>query len=355
MFHKLRILTAFFTFLVLGQGAVAVPQSSDIVCGRPTVSFAPFCNLESFVLTTLNSGSAMPTPSLLCVYEIDAPLVNIYEILAKRRFDYPLPDLEHLSWNGYSADIPLHFINVILGPGITSVDFGTPFDRHCPMLATLGQTHPGLRSVLHSCIPPRLESLDVRIVDCETLEYLGRLPSLKKLRTIIPDPIPLPGVVARSMFSNIRELRPEQQDPGGGEITPIIAFLRACNNPPLRSFEAPYVIEWNLEQVEELYQVLAGHILHNHLDMLQLEFLETDPPVIPPHPGRFFRHLFSFTRLTVIEIQVPSGYDLEDAIVAEMAHAWPNLEEFGLRSRSNCQPRCTLLSLHAFSRHCPRL
>jgi hypothetical protein len=39
--------------------------------------------------------------------------------------------------------------------------------------------------------------------------------------------------------------------------------------------------------------VLAGHILHNHLDMLQLEFLETDPPVMPPHPGRFFRHLFS--------------------------------------------------------------
>jgi hypothetical protein len=204
---------------------------------------------------------------------------------------------------------------------------------------------------------PHLESLDVRIVDCETLEYLGRLPSLKKLRTIIPDPIPLPGVAARSMFSNLRELsfRPEQQDPGGGEITPIIAFLRACKNPPLRSFEAPYIIEWDLEQVEELYQVLAGHILHNHLDMLQLEFLETDSPVMPPHPGRFFRHLFSFTRLTIIEIQVPSGYDLEDAIVAEMAHAWPNLEEFGLRSRSNYQPRCTLLSLHAFSRHCPRL
>ncbi|KAJ7894887.1 hypothetical protein B0H14DRAFT_3125436 [Mycena olivaceomarginata] len=383
MFHKLQILTAFFTFLVLGQGAFAVPQSSDIVCGRPTdppcppphvvlqsreistpthgrkslfLAWTPSSTVKSWLLlheqapifhewaldelwkhqhTIENLIQCMPatygTPrtasldsldsrllfkkyaarvrSLLCVYEIDAPLVNIYEILAKSRFDCPLPILEHLSWNGYSVDIPLHFTNV--PPWAT--DYVVNGDAEYSELLQLWK-------FVRAC--PHLESLDVWIVDCETLEYLGPSSLPQEAAHYHSRSDPSSGAAARSMFSNLRELsfRPEQQDPGGGEIPPIIAFLRACNNPPLRSFEAPYIIEWNLKQVEELYQVLAGHILHNHLAMLQFEFLETGPaghaspsrtflpPPIQFHPPHCHRNPSA------------SGYDFKDAIVAEMAH-----------------------------------
>ncbi|KAF7345351.1 hypothetical protein MVEN_01552800 [Mycena venus] len=242
--------------------------------------------------------------------------------------NYLLPNLEHLWWQ---HDDPAYspFIDLFLGPRITSIKLGPRNDGRChPALATLGQTHPGLRS---------FEELDIRTVDTETLKYLGHLPTLKTLRTILP-PTPLSAVADSSMFSELRGLSfwPEQQDPDGGEIAPLIALLRTCNNPPLTSFEAPSIVHWNLDQ-------------------LMLEFMDMEPPVLPPHPGRFFRPLFDFTRLTVVEIQVPAGYDLDDATVEDMAGAWPNLEEFGLRARSNYEPRCTVLSLQSFARHCPRL
>ncbi|KAJ7893680.1 hypothetical protein B0H14DRAFT_3427334 [Mycena olivaceomarginata] len=44
------------------------------------------------------------------------------------------------------------------------------------------------------------------------------------------------------------------------------------------------------------------------------------------HPGRFFRPLFSFTGISVVNILVPAGYDLDDGTVSDMARAWPRLD-----------------------------
>lgn len=99
----------------------------------------------------------------------------------------------------------------------------------------------------------------------------------------------------------------------------MIEFLRACNNPALISFEATCIIEWTLDQVEEFCQVLAGHCASEYLQTLELEFFGTD--ILPPHPGGFFRPLFSFARLSAARIMVPDGYDLDESTVVGMARA----------------------------------
>ncbi|KAJ7314750.1 hypothetical protein DFH08DRAFT_821073 [Mycena albidolilacea] len=225
--------------------------------------------------------------SLSWVYQDDPALITVYEFLAQA---HP-PTIYSQIWSTFRSKTTtiqptcrLHLFSSFLGHGLFSVVIqGVNADSDYSERIQLWDFVRAL---------PRVEVLDVRIVHSETLEYLGCPPSLRNLRTIIPALIPLPGVVERSMFSALRELsfRPEQQDSGGGEIGPLI-----------------------------------------------LEFMETEPPILSPHPGSFFRPLFVLSRLTVVEIQVPAGYDLEDAIVADLARAWPNLEQLGLCSRSNYQ------------------
>ncbi|KAJ7264503.1 hypothetical protein B0H12DRAFT_1321429 [Mycena haematopus] len=315
--------------------------------------------------------------SLLCCAPENPSMTAVYQMLRESApsSESLLPNLKRLKWRNYDSP-DFSFIDLFLGPQVTSVILGTPFDKQCPILATLGQTNPGLLSVVIQGVNvgspgseksqlwnfiralPLVEVLDVRVVDSEILQYLGGLPSLKGLSTCISDPSPLQGIASRSLFSNLRNLslQPKQEDRRGVEIASLIALLRACDSPPLTSFVAFSIVQWTLKQVEELYEVLSGHCLNEHLLILQFEFImKTKPPLLTPHPGHFFRPLFSFARLTVLEIDVPAGYDLEDKTVEDMARAWPNLEELSLKSRSDHQPRCTLKSLHSFARHCPRL
>ncbi|KAJ7504688.1 hypothetical protein B0H11DRAFT_2273266 [Mycena galericulata] len=285
--------------------------------------------------------------------------------------EYLLPHLEHLSWRHQSAAC-WPFIDLFLGPCITSVELSVQRGGPHPLLATLAQRYPELRSVSIEGLNARsdpsdrsqlsrfvrelkhLESLHVRTLDSEPLRYLGNLPALKSLVTLLPNALDLPRSSERRMFPNLRELsfssRRDWDEIGPG-IVPLLTFLRMCTKPPLRSFDAN-IEDWTLDQVEEFYQVLASQCAHKHLSVLQVHFMYMEPPT--PHPGRFFRPLFSFTGISVVNILVPAGYDIDDGTVSDMARAWPRLE-LRLTCCAGYQSRCTLLSLASFAFHCPRL
>ncbi|KAJ7610746.1 hypothetical protein DFH06DRAFT_1147988 [Mycena polygramma] len=285
---------------------------------------------------------------------------------------YLLPNLEHLSWHHYDPAYSV-FMNLFLGPRIKSISIGRLDDGRCPALATLAHTHPELvsleteavngdsepaeRNQLYNCVRAlkHLEFLDVRTLDSGSLIHLGAVPTLKTLRAILPNSLALPGVPDSSMFLQLRAFssRPEQ-DQGGG-ILPLLALMCTWARPQLTTFEADIFECRGLADIDALYKSLANHCSHGHLRMLQLEFMESDPPALPAHPGSLLSAPLCFTRLTVVEIQVPAGYDIEDATVAEIARAWSAIEELGLRSRVTHEPRCTLLSLASFARHCPQL
>ncbi|KAJ7657177.1 hypothetical protein DFH06DRAFT_1297871 [Mycena polygramma] len=311
---------------------------------------------------------------LLCDDTPDLPFLStVYGMLGRGvPGGYLLPNLERLSWQHYDPAYSV-FMNLFLGPRIKSISIGRLDDGRCPALATLAHTHPELvsleteavngdsepaeRNQLYNCVRAlkHLEFLDVRTIDSESLLHLGALPTFKTLRAVSPNSLSFPGVPDSSMFSQLRAFssRPEQ-DQGGG-ILPLLALMCTWATTQLSTFEADIFECRGPDDIDALYKSLASHCSHDHLTMLQLEFMQSDPPALLAHPGSLFSPLSCFTRLTVVEIQVPAGYDLEDATVAEIARAWPAIEELGLRSRATHEPRCTLLSLPSFARHCPHL
>ncbi|KAJ6545417.1 hypothetical protein B0H19DRAFT_1266855 [Mycena capillaripes] len=135
-----------------------------------------------------------------------------------------------------------------------------------------------------------------------------------------------------------------------GAIAQLIPFLRTWNKPHLYSFYAFIRDCQGFEKIEQLYQLLENHCAHDHLIKLKLEIIYNR---IVLHPSHIFQHLFCFTRLTLVEITVPVGYDIDDATISDMAHAWPHIEQLFLRSMGGW--RCTLLALMPFAQHCPWL
>ncbi|KAJ7840905.1 hypothetical protein B0H13DRAFT_1636058 [Mycena leptocephala] len=72
-------------------------------------------------------------------------------------------------------------------------------------------------------------------------------------------------------------------------------------------------------------------------------------------PPIFFIPLLRFIELRVLRIRVPSGHDLDDATIYDMARSWPRIEELIFGSAARINPRCTLLALRHLSQHCPLL
>ncbi|KAF8134106.1 hypothetical protein K438DRAFT_2031481, partial [Mycena galopus ATCC 62051] len=138
--------------------------------------------------------------------------------------DYLFPNLEHLFWqyfdDGYSP-----YIDPFLAPRLKTIQIREEGDGRCPGLTTLRQKHTGLISVvieevngdcenahsneLYDFVRTllRVEVLDVRILDTETLKHLGHLPTLKTLHTMLYNSVAFPGVTNSSMFSTLRDVQ----------------------------------------------------------------------------------------------------------------------------------------------------
>ncbi|KAF8194473.1 hypothetical protein K438DRAFT_1934637 [Mycena galopus ATCC 62051] len=298
-------------------------------------------------------------------------MIGVYLTLQRSEIpgDFLLPNLEQLWWYHHEAT-DSSFITLFLGSRISSIRLCDRPDGHCPALGTLLERRLDLLSVtVHSVdwessssqrtqlfsfvrTLPHVEFLDVRTMDCETLSHLGQLVSLKTLRVLFSRSLSIEGIPDRSMFAGLRIVRIHDR---GLDISASIAFLRTWNNPRLTSFEACFR-SVALENAWALYEALAAHCAHEHLHNLMVDIYPGDSPDIIPHPGYFFRPLFTFTQLRYVELQVPGSYDLDNEIISDMARAWRNIEELQLRSPAVYQPpACTLLSLEAFAQHCPRL
>ncbi|KAJ7135714.1 hypothetical protein C8R44DRAFT_534588, partial [Mycena epipterygia] len=74
--------------------------------------------------------------------------------------------------------------------------------------------------------------------------------------------------------------------------------------------------------------------------------------------GEIFKPLLSFSNLVSLSLSHPVGFNLDDAVVRDMARAWPRIELLWLphgRSPHRISPRVTLEGVYAFAIHCPRL
>ncbi|KAF7329206.1 F-box domain-containing protein [Mycena kentingensis (nom. inval.)] len=118
--------------------------------------------------------------------------------------------------------------------------------------------------------------------------------------------------------------------------------------------------------LQSLYTAIASHILPANLETLWVGAIfegddMKDPPLnnvanyaVLSEPLRQFG---SFTGLTEVSIQPPAGLLLSDALLLELARAWPHLSALQLRTASDIQvrPTATLAALRGFAKHCPDL
>ncbi|KAK6971749.1 hypothetical protein R3P38DRAFT_3297837 [Favolaschia claudopus] len=290
-----------------------------------------------------------------------------------------LPNLQHLCWNDYPGDLAC--INLFLGPRLTSIEFRKIHDDCCPTaLETLAQTHPQLESVTVEGVTtrakdedrmrlrdfirqlPHLQNLKVHYIDPDTFHRLGAESGLYGLTT---SPLTFRDFVGHAdtdgtMFPDLqrlyidsRECKFTHEEP---EMEQLLHFLRVCNSPPLRFVSFPFMRNWNWNQLEEFYTLLARHrTARNTLEDLLVSFYGEKSQKWNPHPNDIFRPLLHCNNLVVLHIGVPAGYDLDDKTIADMASAWPRLRTLSFDSYSNYEPKCTLMALYHIARNCQQL
>ncbi|KAF7369308.1 Carboxylic ester hydrolase [Mycena venus] len=310
--------------------------------------------------------------SLVCFDSGDGKphLFDVYQTLWQDfPGDYLLPNLESLTWQHWKPSYS-SFIELFLGPRITSIYVGAQDDDRCPALAAVGQRYPDLVSATFLGLSvrssaselqrlstfiralTRVESLKVEMIDSEALRHLGQLTTLKMLHTTFPDWI-APPAMERSMFPALRDTHLSID----GDLSPFIAFMRTWNNPQIQSFSTVVDYPRDLQHVADLYQVLATSCVQRHLETLKVYFDGHDRSFVP-HPGHFFAHLLAFTYLRIVEIRVPGGYNLDDATISDMARAWPYIQKLELAEssrRHDDPPGCTMLGLRFLAQQCSHL
>ncbi|KAJ7606354.1 hypothetical protein DFH06DRAFT_243122 [Mycena polygramma] len=282
---------------------------------------------------------------------------------------YPMPNVETLIWR-HGLPTSSDFITLFLGPRVTSVNFRASQVELSPILAALEPRRTSLLSVslrdVYSGYPVSarshlsefirgltcLKHLSVGTLDWEVLIHLGRLTTLESLRTCLPVAETFPGLTVGNMFPNISSATLYVVD--GGLMSALIAVVRSWDNPPLESFTIRLFECADMERLGELYETIAAHCNHRHLQELDVSIRQSSPATFV-HPRNIFRPLYRFTHLRTVWIGVPDGYDLDDAALSDMARASPHLEQLSLWSANPYRSRCTLLALYFLSQCCPCL
>ncbi|KAJ7171340.1 hypothetical protein C8R46DRAFT_948407 [Mycena filopes] len=303
----------------------------------------------------------------------DVDMMDVFSVLRHNSpTNYLLPNLLDLTWNHRGGTNTFPFIDLFLGPRLTSLSIAG-----CPkeLLPTLARDHSDLtvirmspnfrspsgnldewsafiRSLTHA------KCVDVTYLDVAAFMHLGTLGSLVTLNVVLQAGLAFPTAATSTLFSNLESAKLSLAEEN---LRPMISFVRSWSSPRLYTFEAPLHFCPTPTEVEELYRTLASHCSHDSLEALEVTHYDLPPPERGDparfvNPGAGLRTLFCFTRLQAVDIHAPAGFDFDDALLADMARAWPDLTDLCLGCTTpQCAPRATLAALRVFAAHCPHL
>ncbi|KAH7906487.1 hypothetical protein BJ138DRAFT_1221252 [Hygrophoropsis aurantiaca] len=237
------------------------------------------------------------------------------------------PNLRTLSWNSQEKTA-LSFAHLFFPPSLRclTLGFGGLDDRSAPVLLLLLQHQwPRLkqfnisgvfctRNMLESHAFQQLETLDCEEIDESALGYLAKLTTLKDLSFYLPDPIPT-NVAFDEGFVNLQTLSLTAD-----EISVAISFLMSTHIYLLRDWD----VTWPQEGTVDIAAL---------------------------------RPLFSFSGLRYLHIDGICSFDLSDDSLAELADAWPRLEELMLNHCSGWgrTSEITFKGLKSLIQACPLL
>ncbi|KAJ6501220.1 hypothetical protein C8R47DRAFT_1317230 [Mycena vitilis] len=192
-----------------------------------------------------------------------------------------------------------------------------------------------------------LQKLGVLSLDTHAHQHISRLRSLESLALRHLDTIPFPSHSLPSglFFLALRDLELQSKS-----INLATNFMsRTCDAPLGKVFVmAPACTAADLFAFFSTFS--APRRSPSDLTSIKVRISNS-----APHTGLYtlatdaIRTLFGFPNLRHVELETPP-FDLDAEAVTTMALAWPSIEHLQMATS-----RPTIMSLHAFSRHCPRL
>ncbi|KAJ7113149.1 hypothetical protein C8R44DRAFT_930748, partial [Mycena epipterygia] len=290
--------------------------------------------------------------------------------------EYLFPNLKKLKYWLLDAADSFHHIRLFLTPSLTTLHMAIDNISHLPIFSTLAPKCTrltyfslGTSGILDVAAIPaisrflwtlhRVESLVVTGLDEAALCHIARLPGLRSLWLMSPEaPIPFSQILEGSLhFPALTSLECETMERAPAllgtsikcSLVEFSLFLRGLSVPPSKI------------TVGQFYSALATYCSHASLRKLSVEGGYLDPNTIQLDiylvGGEMLKPLFSFSNLIKVSLSHPAGLDLDDAVVGDMACAWPRIESLLLPpGRSHrITTRVTLEGVYAFAKHCPCL
>ncbi|KAJ7919551.1 hypothetical protein B0H13DRAFT_1988642 [Mycena leptocephala] len=299
------------------------------------------------------------------------------------------PRLETLHWHPKSDLSVFHHVRSFLTPHITDLSLGCDSFSHLSVLSTLAAKCPSLTRVTITTdfsaligimarsgpggsgqkifapaistlvlALPQIRSLQVPWLDDRAVAHLARMPDLSTLHLEFGLPRTAPPVENLG-FTTLTELTVRT-------MKCALRLLNVAANSPLEKFT---IMATSLNPSEtmarEFYATLLEHCSHSSLREItiggefdeDIEALSTAEIATFLVGGDVLRPLFSFPNLIEVRLAHPVGFNLDDAMMHDLARAWPQIEVLGLTARPyrHVPSRVSLEGLYAFAKHCPHL
>ncbi|KAJ7134055.1 hypothetical protein C8R43DRAFT_1133068 [Mycena crocata] len=275
----------------------------------------------------------------------------------------------------------LPHIRLLLGPKIHTVMLDlVEAALDLSLLPVLSQRYPALRDVTFKInlglrVPTDLqlqsislfarrlthiEALTLDSVDPAAFRYLGQLSTLKSLTTGLAQP---QGqmTAAYDDFPRFPALRVLKFRETTTQIAAsYIGLMSQCTLTTVDiEIKAPSTAEQSATLYSALTAICIPSAVHSFFIKNSVSYSrrmdDGDTYVVP---STALQTLSCFANLTTLALQSPMGFDLNDALIAELAQTWPRLQFCMLLADAGAQYRpwgITLVALRAFAQHCPDL
>ncbi|KAK7044488.1 hypothetical protein R3P38DRAFT_3176739 [Favolaschia claudopus] len=290
------------------------------------------------------------------------------------------PNLQTLSFFSRSEGT-FEYIRLFLGPQINDLYLARPqtaahlsllqtIAAECPLLKDLEIQYPNqeldYKATFSALVLEldRLESIILPCLDNFALEHLARLPGLKSLtlenQTVMNSFSA--GISDDIIFPSLQTLHIT-----GEVVEAIFPLLTLMTHAPLRDLDIGIAETVTAKRLAALYSAIIRYCRTSYTSLERMNYCHGlgVGTAIPSHTdiptylvqGSQILSLAPFRNLSVVFLTAPLGFDLDDAIVGDLAQTWQHICELSIYSTFyvNHPSRITLKGLLSFAQHCPHL
>ncbi|KAG1876396.1 hypothetical protein F4604DRAFT_696609 [Suillus subluteus] len=267
--------------------------------------------------------------------------IEIWRTLSCPPFSLPLlPNLISLTWRVYNETFL--YVYLFVTPKLMTLDMS----RMDPGISTLGLSEQSMLSCISMLCPSvshfrslfcggdtstalqswsHLKSVKTEQISEAAILHLSNLPSLRVLYFKLPS-IPISAntqkLLQRSVFCAIEELGVECEE----SLALLDAFFeKLCVAPKVISCVVPDGVG-SILALPALISRLSNTCAHSSLEQVRLNISELEMDPDASIGAAAFQPLFAFRNLRRLDVETDCNVRLNDAVLLQMAKAWPLLE-----------------------------